>query len=104
MLSSTREEIVDSLDVLDADVDRLCGLSFDVLTTPERLRVLERLETNARRLRVPRHPLVDQLAEQAGDEELGGRLADALANRLRISRADANRRIGEAADPGERRG
>ncbi len=103
MTSSTREDIVDTLDVLDADVDRLCSLSFDVLTTPERLRVLERLEATARRLRVPGHALVNQLAEQAGDEELGGRLADALANRLRISRADANRRIAEAADLGERR-
>ena len=103
MSSSTREEVVQSLDALDADLDRLCGLSFDVLTTPERLRVLERLEATARRLRVPPHALINQLAEQAGDEELGGRLADALANQLRISRADANRRIAEAADLGERR-
>jgi hypothetical protein len=103
MASSTREDIVDRLDALDAGLDQLCSLSFDVLTTPERLRVLKRLETNARRLRVPGHALINQLAEQAGDEELGGRLADALANRLRISRADANRRIAEAADLGERR-
>ena len=103
MTSSAREDIVDGLDVLDTDVDRLCGLSFDVLTTPERLRVLERLEATARRLRVPTHALINQLAEQAGDEELGGRLAGALANRLRISRADANRRIAEAADLGGRR-
>ena len=103
MSSSTREEIVDSVDALDADLDRLCSLSFDVLATPERLRVLERLEATARRLRVPTHPLINQLAEQAGEEELGGRLADALANRLRISRSDANRRIAEAADLGERR-
>ncbi len=85
MASSTREDIVDSVDALDADLDRLCGLSFDVLTTPERLRVLERLETAARRLRVPGHALINQLAEQAGDEESGGRPADALCgldNRL----------------------
>ncbi len=35
--------------------------------------------------------------------ELGGKLAPALANRLRISRAEASRRIHEAADLGERR-
>jgi len=103
MASGAREEIVDSVDDLDAAMDRLCGLSFDVLTTPERLRVLARFETAARRLRVPGHALINQLAEQAGDEELGGRLADALANRLRISRSEANRRIAEAADLGERR-
>ncbi|WP_292975025.1 HNH endonuclease signature motif containing protein [Mycobacterium sp.] len=103
MSSSTREEVVESLDALDAGLDRVCALSFDILTTPERLRVLERLEATARRLRVPGHALVTQLAEQAGDEELGGRLADALANQLRISRSEATRRIGEAADLGERR-
>jgi Domain of unknown function (DUF222) len=102
MTSSTREEIVDALGALDAGLDRLCGLSFHVLTTPERLRVLERLESIARRLRAPGHALVNQLAEQASDEELGDKLATALANRLRISRTDANRRIAEAADLGER--
>jgi len=103
MTSSTREEVVEVLGALDVGLDGLCGMSFDVLTTPERLRVLERLEGVTRRLRVPGHALINQLAEQATDENLGGRLADALANRLRISRADANRRIAEAADLGERR-
>ncbi|MCV7075325.1 hypothetical protein AWC27_17040 [Mycobacterium szulgai] len=53
MGSSTREEIVEVFDALDDDLDRLCGLTFDVLTTPQRLRALERLERVARRLRVP---------------------------------------------------
>lgn len=103
MTSSTREEIVEVLGVLDVGLDRLCDLSFDALTTPERLRVLERVETVARRLRIPGHALINQLGEQASEEELGGKLATALANRLRISRTDANRRIAEAADLGERR-
>jgi hypothetical protein len=47
--------------------------------------------------------LVNELAEQADGTELGGKLAPALANRLRISRAEASRRIHEAADLGERR-
>ena len=34
---------------------------------------------------------------------MGGKLAAALANRLRISRAEASRRIHEAADLGARR-
>jgi hypothetical protein len=49
------------------------------------------------------HALINQLAEQADPAELGGALAAALANRLRISRADASRRIHDAADLGERR-
>ena len=103
MLSSSREEIAEVLDALDADLDRLCELSFDVLTTPERLRILERLETVARRLPVPGHALLNQLAEQATPEELGGKLSHAVAERLRITRAEAARRIAEAADLGPHR-
>ena len=41
---SGREEIIGVFDALDANLDRLCELSFDVFTTPELLRALERLE------------------------------------------------------------
>ena len=45
----------------------------------------------------------DQPAQRTGrPTELGGKLAPALANRLRITRAEASRRIHEAADLGER--
>jgi len=102
MGSSTREEIVEVFDALDYDQDRLCGLTFDVLTTPERLAFLERLERLARRLRFPEHALINQLDEQASEEELGGRLRSALADRLHIAPAEAGRRIAEAQDLGER--
>ncbi|BBX95874.1 HNH endonuclease signature motif containing protein [Mycobacterium lacus] len=103
MGSSTREEIVEVCDALDHDVDRLCGLSFDVLTTPERLGFLEKLEDEARRLPVARHGLINQLAERAGEEELGGKLGSVLASRLGVTRGEASRRVAEAADLGERR-
>src|SRR3984893_6587556 len=103
MGSSSREEIIEVFDALRADLDRLCKLSFDVFTTPERLRALERLEYAARRLRAPQHALINQLDAQASEEELGGKLRSALADRLRITKADAGRRIDEAADLGERR-
>ena len=90
-------------DALDADLDRALGLSFDALTTPERLAMLERCEKLRRRLPVVEHPLINQIAEQANETELGGKLASALANRLRISRGEASRRVHEAADLGERR-
>jgi hypothetical protein len=100
---SSREEVVEVLDALDANLDRLCALSFDVLTTPERLRTLERLERGARRMRTPQHALINQLGAQAGEKELGGTLRSALADRLRITKAEAGRRIAEAEDLGERR-
>ncbi|GAB7150133.1 HNH endonuclease signature motif containing protein [Mycobacterium riyadhense] len=103
MGSSTREEIVGVFDALDAELDRLCGLTFEVLTTPERLAFLERLERAARRLPVPGHALINQLAEQSSEQELGGRLPAVLADRLRITRAEAGRRVAEAQDLGQRR-
>ncbi len=103
MLSSSREEIQEDFDALRAAVSRILGHSYDGLTTPERLALLERLEQETRRLRVPGHQLINQLSEQAQPEELGGKLSHALADRLRITRSDANRRIAEAADLGPRR-
>ncbi len=81
----------------------MCELTFDAFTTPERLCALERLERVARRLRAPQHALINQLDEQAGDEELGGALRSALADRLRITKPEASRRIADAQDLGPRR-
>ena len=103
MYSSDRDEIGAVLDALDADLDRVSELSFDALTNPERLNILVRLEKMARRLPVPGHVLINQLAEQAGREELGARLPDALADRLHITPGEARRRVAEAADLGPRR-
>ncbi|QUR66552.1 HNH endonuclease signature motif containing protein [Mycobacterium spongiae] len=103
MLSSRREEIVEVFDALDADLDCACELSFDGLTTPERLTLLERLETVRRRLPAIEHGLINQIAEQAGETELGGTLARTLADRLHITRGEAGRRVAEATELGERR-
>ena len=90
-------------DALEAGYKRALDLRFDVLTTPERMAVLERFEGFRRQQPAIEHPLINQLGEQADPTELGGKLAPALANRLRISRAEASRRVHEAADLGERR-
>jgi Domain of unknown function (DUF222) len=103
MCSSSREEIQEDFDALRTVVSRILGHSYDALTTPERLTWLERLEQETRRLRVPSHQLINQLAEQAPPEELGGKLPHALADRLRITRSDARRRVAEAVDLGPRR-
>ena len=62
--------MVTVLDRVDTAVEELFELTFDALTTPERLRVLKRLERAARRFPVPGHALINQLAEQADPEEL----------------------------------
>jgi hypothetical protein len=103
MRSSSREEVVEVFDALEAGFKRALDLRCDALTTPERLSMLQNCEQIRRMLSAVEHPLINQLAEQADNTELGGKLAPALANRLRISRAEASRRIHEAADLGQRR-
>jgi Domain of unknown function (DUF222) len=103
MYSSCREEIVEAFDALEADLDRALELSFDALTTPERLVMLARCEVFRRRLPALEHPLINEISGQADATELGGKLPSALADRLRITRAEASRRIHEAAELGDRK-
>ena len=103
MGSSSREELQEDFDALHAVVSRILGHAFGVLTTPERLTLLERLEEETRRLRVPGHALIKQIAEQSDDAELGGKLSLVLAHRLRITRGEASQRVAEATDLGPRR-
>jgi hypothetical protein len=56
-----------------------------------------------RKLQAPSHQLINQLGEQGDSAEFGGKLSWALADRLHITRAEAGRRIAEAADLGPRR-
>jgi hypothetical protein len=103
MCSSSREEVVEVFDALEAGFKRALDLRCDALTTPERLALLESCEVFRRQLSAVEHPVINQIAAQADETELGGKLRAALANRLRVSRAEASRRIHEAADLGERR-
>ncbi|MGC2653088.1 MAG: HNH endonuclease signature motif containing protein [Mycobacterium sp.] len=102
MAASSREEIVAAFDALRDAVSGLADLSFDALTTPERLGLLERLEHDCRRLPVVRHALINGVRHQASAAEIGGKLSHVLADRCGITRSDANRRIEEAQDLGDR--
>jgi uncharacterized protein DUF222 len=103
MRSISRGAAVEVFNTLDATLSRLLELPLDALTTPEQLRLLQRLERVRRRLPAIEHGLINQLRQQASPTELGGSLAHGLANRLLITRAEAARRIDEAHDLGERR-
>ena len=103
MRSGDRGQGQQDFDALHGAVSRILEHCYDALTTPERLALLDRLEQETRRLRVPGHELINQLAEQAPPEELGGKLSHALADRLRITPGEAARRVAEAADLGPRR-
>ncbi|OMC22526.1 HNH endonuclease signature motif containing protein [Mycobacterium sp. SP-6446] len=97
-----REAMTAAFDALDAALDVVAALDFDPLTTPERFRFLERCERVRRRLPAVEHPLINQLGRQATPEEMGGKLSHAMAEWTLISRAEASRRIREAADLGPR--
>ncbi|TAM63335.1 HNH endonuclease signature motif containing protein [Mycobacterium sp.] len=99
-----RDEIGAAFDALDHAIDAVAGFCFDALTPREWLALLERTERVRRRLPVPEHRLINHLSRQASTQELGGKLDHALADRLRISRAEASRRVKEAADLGPRHG
>jgi hypothetical protein len=85
-----------AFDALDAALDQITALRFDALSTAEKLHALERLETARRRLPVAEHALIDLLSHDATPADLGDGLAKVLANRLRITKAEASRRISDA--------
>ncbi len=93
-----------AFDALDAAFDGVAGFNFDALATREQLALLERCERLRRRLPAVEHPLINSVARQATPEELGGKLSHAIAEWTLTSRAEASRRIREAADLGPRRG
>src|SRR5580693_5388359 len=99
-----REAITAAFDALDDAIDGVAGLEFDALTTREWLALLERCERVRRRLPVPEYQLINALARQATPEELGGKLSHAIAEWTLTSRAEASRRVREAADLGPRHG
>jgi hypothetical protein len=99
-----REALSAVLDGLDAAFDRVAEFDCQALTTREQLALLERVERLRRRIPAVEHPLINSIARQATPEELGGKLSHAIAEATLISRAEATRRINEAADLGPRHG
>ncbi|BBZ01347.1 hypothetical protein MCHIJ_07840 [Mycolicibacterium chitae] len=99
---SDRDGIIALLDEYEAVQDKLAAVQLDALNTADMLTVLARRENLARKAPVLQHRLINRLAAEATAEELGAKLPRALAMRLRISPADAKRRVEEAADLGPR--
>lgn len=103
MRCSTPEDLAEALEALRGSVSRLLELTSGMLTTPEALAQLGDLEAELRRIPVAGHALINDLAAQSTPAELGGTLGQALADRLRITEGDADRRIADAAELGPRR-
>jgi hypothetical protein len=102
MSSIVFAEAVIAYDAVDAALDKADAVDVDGLSGDERAELLGRREAWRRRLPAGEHELINELG-RAPVEELGGTPARVLADRLRIRRRDAARRIEEAADLGARR-
>ena len=99
-----REAILAAFDEWEAADDKLAAMSLEALTHPELVALLDRRERGYRRQRSVDHVMIARLAAEASPVALGATsLAEVLRRRLRISRAEARRRIAEAADLGPRR-
>ncbi len=96
MRSNSVEEAFAAFDALDAVLDRIAALGLDELTTREWFRGLERLETARRRLPVAEHRLINQISDHATAGDIGDALPKVVADRLRITKAEASRRISDA--------
>ena len=97
------EAAMAAMDGLDAALDAVAALRFDTMTNLQRLAVLNRHEASARRMAAIDHQLIARLSAEASPVELGAKsMTEVLVARLRISRDDAQRRLGEAADLGPR--
>jgi hypothetical protein len=84
--------IAEALDALDRAVDVLGTADWTQLADGERVGLLDRLETCARRQRAVSHAVIHGL-DQA---ELGAPVAVVVADVLRISRTEARRRVRDA--------
>jgi hypothetical protein len=88
-------EMSAAFDALDAAVAGIAALNLTGLDPAIRLRALERLETSGRRQTVESHDVIASLAkEDPGD--IGGPVHKVVADWLRISCAEASRRLREA--------
>ena len=96
------QEAVEVFDDLDADLDRLEAVSFEALTSAAHLNLLDRYERLLRRLPLGQHRLINLIAQHATPAEMGGALPAVMADRLRITRTEAARRIAEAEVLGPR--
>jgi hypothetical protein len=85
-------DVAAALDALDAAVVVIGKLNFDSLEPVVRLRVLERLEASRRRQVAVSHDVIARIANE-DPADIGGPAYKVIADWLRVSYAEARRRI-----------
>ncbi|WP_422744946.1 HNH endonuclease signature motif containing protein [Mycobacterium sp. WMMD1722] len=90
--------LLEAVAVLRAAFDEVAAHDVDLLTRPDLVEALDELETLGCRLPAVSHRLLARLQTEATPKELGAKSwKDVLSIRWRISTAEANRRLTEAA-------
>ena len=90
--SLRRRRWLPAFDALDAAVAAIAELDLDALTPAIRLRALERMETSRRRQVAVSHDVIAGLAKE-DPADVGGPIHKVIADWLRISYAEARRRL-----------
>ncbi len=85
-----------------AAVVELIGLQLDAVEVPDLFAVLDAMETARCQAPVIEHQAINQIAQRATPQQIGKSLPKLLADRLRISRGEARRRIAHAEVLGPR--
>ena len=100
-VSSTRDQVMDAMDTVEALSARLGGLPVAGMSRPEAQAVLIRLGRLREHLQEVERRLTGRLVTSGGPLQFGARTsAEVLAQRLRISPGEAQRRIDEAVNEG----
>jgi hypothetical protein len=89
------DDVATALDELDAAATKIAGLNFGALAPAVRLRVLERMEASRRRQVAVGHDVIAGLADE-DRADVGGPVHKVVADWLRISYAEACRRLRDA--------
>jgi Domain of unknown function (DUF222) len=94
-MGSIPPDVTAKLDALDAAVADIGQLNFDRLSPAVRLQALERMETSRRRQIAVGHDMIASL-DKEDPANVGGPLHKVIADWLRISCAEAGRRLRDA--------
>ena len=95
---SSKSDILAALDAVDAAHRRLLALPVHTLTRSERIELLQKIDELGKRLAAFDRRLVGRLITEAAPAQFGGASwPEVLSRRLRISRAEAERRVAAAA-------
>ncbi|PQP48310.1 DUF222 domain-containing protein, partial [Mycolicibacterium austroafricanum] len=104
-MGCSREDVLGAFDALDAVVESILALDYDALSAAERVRLEARLERNLRRIPTVEHELLASVIAETEPARLGeGSWKKVLTTALRISGAEAGRRLKRAKTLGPRRG